>query len=1731
MLFNQLNFLNHTLNLTYQELSSFASGDNFWQVFNTSFGTTYNITASEILRSQWQNNDFTQLPEIEVISSSILDNANGAYASSTNKIYLSDNFLSTATSAALKALLLEEIGHYVDGQINNIDSQGDEGAIFAALIQGESLDQTTLQNLKTENDHSIMTLNGQNIQIEQQTTNPPIFVANQIVIKFQRDISQEQIKALQTELGAKVTGNIPKLDIQLWDISNLTVEQAIEQYSQDQRIQFIEPNYTNYELAAPIIPNDPSFNSLWGLNNIGQTGGTVDADIDAPEAWGQLQGWGWFPNTGNAVVGVIDTGVDYNHPDLINNIWTNPGEIASNGIDDDGNGYIDDVRGWDFYNNDNTPTDGYGHGTHVAGTIGAQGNNALGVTGVNWKVKIMPIQIFSASGAATTTFNIAQAIQYATNNGADLTNNSWGGGPYSAAIYSAIQAGPLFVAAAGNYANNNDITPFYPATYNLNNIISVAATDHNDLLASFSHYGLTTVDLGAPGVNIYSTLPTGGSVMGTNYGAASGTSMATPHVAGAAALIVATRRQRGLPDLTDIDLKQKVLNGVDVIPSLIGKAVTGGRLNLDSGVNQSGVGWGDVHLITFDGKHYDFQASGEFIFAESERLGDDWVVQTRQKPWIFNTSVSVNTAFATLVDGHRVVFDLDFANRLQIDGINFTLKDSESQFIGNSLIQRSNNYYTLTYAGDDGIIDDADAQLKALDNGNHINLEVLRFGNVQGLLGDNDGNPNNDFALRDRTLLSANPTWDEIHGKFADSWRVRFDENLFNSDQIPVVPPIPKFISLNDLDPVVVDAARKAIANAGIPQGELFDRAVFDFAVTGDERFINGAAAFFAPSISLTVTPEGVIEDGTTNLIYTFTRTGATTTPLTVNYKVAGTATFNTDYTQIGAASFTSTTGTITFGENASTATLIIDPKADITIENNETVALTLATGIGYTIDTTNTVNGVILNDDFINQSPTDLNLSNSNIGENLPVGTIIGNLSTIDPNSANTFIYSLVAGTGATDNALFSITGNQLKTKAIFNFEAKNSYSILLRTTDQGGLFFDKQFTIGITNVNETPTNITLSNSNIAENQEIGTLVGNLITTDPDANNTFTYSLVTGTGATDNASFTIVGNQLQTNGVFNFESKKAYSIRVRTTDQDGLFFEKVLPIGITNVNETPTNINLSATTVAENLAIGTLVGNLTSIDPDVGNTFTYSLVPGTVAGNDNSFFNVVGTQLKTNAIFNFENKNSYSILLRTTDQGGLFFDKAFTIGVTNVNETPTNLTLSNNIIDENKAINTLIGLLNTTDPDASNTFTYSLVAGTGATDNALFSITGNQLKNNAVFDFETKNSYSIRLRTTDQGGLFVEKQLTININNIDYTIIGTINNENFTATAEKDTINGQGGNDTITATFVNLKQNDNINGNIGTDTLIITGGANLDTISIDANSIINQVDILGTTVLGFENFNLSGFLGETSFYGTINIDTVKTGAGDDYIVTGDGNDNIDSGSGNDYIDAGSGNDTLNGGTGDDILIGGNGNDIYVVDSIGDVIVEALNAGIDTVQSSISYILKNNIENLTLTGISAINGAGNNLNNTINGNSGDNILIGGAGIDTLTGNAGNDILVGGIGNDVLTGGLGADIFRFNATNEGLDNIKDFKVAELDIIQVSDAGFGGSLVVGTLDVSQFVSGAGITSATNSLQRFIYNTTNGALFYDADGNGLGSSALQIATLTGLPVINSSHIAVIA
>ncbi|MFN9433405.1 MAG: cadherin domain-containing protein, partial [Planctomycetota bacterium] len=377
--------------------------------------------------------------------------------------------------------------------------------------------------------------------------------------------------------------------------------------------------------------------------------------------------------------------------------------------------------------------------------------------------------------------------------------------------------------------------------------------------------------------------------------------------------------------------------------------------------------------------------------------------------------------------------------------------------------------------------------------------------------------------------------------------------------------------------------------------------------------------------------------------------------------------------------------------------------------------------------------------------------------------------MTTTDVDAGNTFTYSLVTGAGDADNGSFNINSTKLRATDSFNFETKSSYTIRVRSTDQGGLFTEKTVAITVTNVNETPTDIGLSASSIAENAGANAVVGALSTTDPDASNTFTYSLVTGAGDADNGSFNISGNSLRATDSFNFETKSSYTVRIRSTDQGGLFTEKTFTISVTNVNEAPTDIALSSTSIAENAGANAVVGALSTTDVDAGNTFTYTLVPGT-GDTDNGAFNIDDNNLRATGSFDFETKSSYTVRVRSTDQGGLFTEKTFTITVTNVNETPTDIGLSSSSIAENAGANAVVGALSTTDPDASNTFTYSLVTGAGDADNGSFNINGSNLRATSSFDFETKSSYTVRVRSPDQGGLFTEKTFAITVTNVNET-------------------------------------------------------------------------------------------------------------------------------------------------------------------------------------------------------------------------------------------------------------------------------------------------------------------------------------------------------------------------
>jgi len=409
--------------------------------------------------------------------------------------------------------------------------------------------------------------------------------SDRIIVRFADGVNLTSAKNLAESLGAKVLKNLPIINGAVIEVSDpgsaKGISSAISQWQAQPWVRYAEPDY---QMHVTAIPDDPLFSELWGMNNEGQTGGTVDADIDAPEAWDR------FTGSSSVVLASIDTGVDYNHEDLAANMWVNPGEIPDDGIDNDGNGYVDDVYGInsiDEYDDPGNPMDDAGHGTHTSGTMAAVGDNDIGVAGVSWNAQIMALKFLDWEGYGWTS-DAVECVQYATmmktEYGVNVvaTNNSWGGGGYDQSLYDAIEvgneAGILFVAAAGNEYNNNDANPSYPGSYDLPGIISVAATDHNDQKPAFSNWGATTVDLGAPGVNITSTVPWG------YEGGWDGTSMASPHVTGTVGLIMGRA-----PTLTIGEVKDLILNNVDPVPALDGITVTGGRLNAANALGALGL--------------------------------------------------------------------------------------------------------------------------------------------------------------------------------------------------------------------------------------------------------------------------------------------------------------------------------------------------------------------------------------------------------------------------------------------------------------------------------------------------------------------------------------------------------------------------------------------------------------------------------------------------------------------------------------------------------------------------------------------------------------------------------------------------------------------------------------------------------------------------------------------------------------------------------------------------------------------------------------------------------------------------------------------------------------------------------------------------------------------------------------------------------------------------------------
>jgi hypothetical protein len=457
--------------------------------------------------------------------------------------------------------------------------------LFCIFVAGPSSAFAVLQNTSDQGSLS-----------QQQSRYAP----GEVLVKFKKGASEGRKMQAHVQAGTEVIKVLKEIG---WhhvrSKRGESTEVLLERYRNSPDVEYVEPNI-QYHLYT--TPNDPKFSLQWGLTKIG-----------APRAWDAQTG------NSSVTIAIIDSGVDYTHPDLAANMWINSGEVVSNGLDDDNNGYIDDIRGWNFFNNNNDPMDDNGHGTHVAGVAAAVGNNGIGIAGVSWQAKIMALKICGASGFCSLD-SAASAVLYAVNKGAKVINNSYGGlgenfrsMALEDAIKYAYSNGVLFIAAAGNDTtadnsaqNNNDVTPVYPCNYKLPNVICVANSDENDNIAPRSYYGPKSVHIAAPGQNILSTVPTGICAFcdPSGYNMLSGTSMAAPFVSGAAALVMSQS-----PNLTIDRVKTALLYNVDRLADVDPLAVptcrtrTNGRLNLANALDPTGLArqWVNRSSITHVG--------------------------------------------------------------------------------------------------------------------------------------------------------------------------------------------------------------------------------------------------------------------------------------------------------------------------------------------------------------------------------------------------------------------------------------------------------------------------------------------------------------------------------------------------------------------------------------------------------------------------------------------------------------------------------------------------------------------------------------------------------------------------------------------------------------------------------------------------------------------------------------------------------------------------------------------------------------------------------------------------------------------------------------------------------------------------------------------------------------------------------------------------------------------------
>jgi len=723
------------------------------------------------------------------------------------------------------------------------------------------------------------------------------------------------LSLLHRLLGTQVLQTFPAIgNLQIVQLpADGIVANLLTVFRQSGLVEYAEPDV---QVHALLEPNDFRFGdgSLWNLHNIGQVGGKADADIDAPEGWDVQNA------ADDVVVAVIDTGVRYTHEDLAANMWVNSGETVGNNLDDDGNGYVDDVHGINAINNSGDPNDDHGHGTHISGIVGAVGNNNVGLVGVAWKVKIMGCKFLDPTGNGFISDAI-KCIDYARGHGANIINTSWGSTTFNSAALrdafdSARQAGIIVTAAAGNAADNSDVNPLYPASYDLDNIVAVAATTRNDELASFSNYGATNVDLAAPGSPIFSCWNGSDS----DYRYFDGTSMAAPQVAGVCALVRAK-----YPGETYSQIINRVLGNTDPLPGLAGKCATGGRLNLqkalgtapppptptvtvaatDSAAAEAGADTG-AFTISRTG-------STASALTVNYTLGGTAVNGTDYQSLSGSATIPASVSSATVV-----VTPIDDAGLEGAETVALTVSADTAYTVG------SPGNAAVTIADNDQppppetavsviVTDDAAAEA-GNDTGT---FTISRTGGNASALTVN-------YSLSG--TASSGTDYETLPGT------VTIPEGS-PSATVTVIPVDDTAVEENEA--VVLTLTPDARYEIGSPNSATVTIADNDQPPPPDK-----------PTVTVAATDGAATEAGTDTGTFTVTRSGDLASSLTVHFSLGGSAANGIDYQSL--------TTSVAFPSGTASAIMTVTPIDDIDSEGNETVALTLSPDAAYTVGSPN---------------------------------------------------------------------------------------------------------------------------------------------------------------------------------------------------------------------------------------------------------------------------------------------------------------------------------------------------------------------------------------------------------------------------------------------------------------------------------------------------------------------------------------------------------------------------------------------------------------------------------------------------------------------------------------------------------------------------------------------------------------------------------------------------------